>query len=269
MLIPAHRQARGDGRDHARHMHGFGGEIGGPAQQDRDEHDEHAVLKALGEEYPARGDQCADDHPADRDKGKALDRFAGVEHPAQRRGDGEAEEDEAGGVVEQAFAFEQGFEPPRQMDAFQHRAGRHRVGRGDDCAEREAGGPGQLGKDHMHDHADDERREHHRADGKRQDAGQVAAKPAERGKIGAVHEQRRQEQHEREFGVERDRRQPRNEGERAAADEECGRGRPPQLQRQPVQPDDEREQPKDEFEDFDGVHRLRSGPCRGRTIVSS
>ena len=165
MLIPAHRETRGDGRDDARHMHGFAGDIGGPAEQDRDQHDEHAILEALGEEDPARGDQRADDHPADRDKGKALDRFAGVEHAAERRGDREAEEDEAGRVVEQAFAFEQGFEPARQMDALQHRARRHRVGRRYDRAEREARRPGQVGKDHVDDDADDERRENHRADG--------------------------------------------------------------------------------------------------------
>ena len=39
---------------------------------------------------------------------------------------------------------------------------------------------------------------------------------------------------EREFGVERDLREAGNEGERAAADEQRGRGRPVQLERQPV-----------------------------------
>ncbi len=250
VLVPAHRETRGDGRDDARHMHGFAGDIGGPAQEDRDQHDEHAVLQALGEENPACGDQRADDHPADRDEGEALHGFAGMEHAAERRGDGEAEEDQARRVVEQALAFEQRFEPARQMNALQHRARRHRVGRRYDRAQCEAGGPGQVGQDHVHDHADDERREHHRADSQRQDAGKVAAKAAERGEIGAVHQQRRQEEHEREFGIERDLGQAGDEGECAAADEERGRGRPAQLQRQPVESDDEREQSEDELEGY-------------------
>jgi len=96
----------------------------------------------------------------------------------------------------------------------------------------------------------------------------VATKAAERGKIGAVHQQGREEQHERQLRIERDRRQAGNEGQAAAADEQRGRGRPTQFQRKPVQPDDKCEQPEDEFEGFDGVHRISSGPCRGRTMVS-
>jgi hypothetical protein len=147
MLVPPHRETRGYGRDDARHMHGFAGDIGGPAEEDRDQHDQHAILQALGEEYPACGNQGADDHAADCHEREALDRLAGVEHPAERCGDGEAEEDQAGGVVEQAFAFEEGFQSPRQVDAFQNRARRHRVGGRYNRAERETGGPGQVGKD--------------------------------------------------------------------------------------------------------------------------
>ena len=46
--------------------------------------------------------------------------------------------------------------------------------------------------------------------------------PAERGEIGAVHQQRRQEHDQHQLRVELDMRQARHEGHRAAADEQRG-----------------------------------------------
>ena len=55
----------------------------------------------------------------------------------------------------------------------------------------------------MRDDADDQGREQDRADRQRQDAGEMPAEAPEGGEIGPVHQQRRQEQHQRQFGIER------------------------------------------------------------------
>src|SRR3546814_17114115 len=105
----------------------------------------------------------------------------------------------------------------------------------------------------MNAHADAERRENDRSDGERKKARQVTTESSERRVICTIHEQRRQEEDERELGVERNRGKSGDKCERATADEQRGGGRPAQLQREPVEPDDECEQGEDKFEGFDGM----------------
>jgi hypothetical protein len=108
----------------------------------------------------------------------------------------------------------------------------------------------------MRDEADRERGEDDRADGERQDSGQMPSEPAERSEIGAVQQQRRQEQHQRQFGIECDGRQSRDERKHAAADQQSGRWRELQPPRRPMQRDDADQQGQDEFESLDGTHEV-------------
>jgi len=77
---------------------------------------------------------------------------------------------------------------------------------------------------------------------------------AERREIGSVHQERRQEEDQREFGVERHRRQHRHERQEPAPDQQCRGRRQPHPERGPVEGNDDAEQCKDEFERFGGVH---------------
>lgn len=73
----------------------------------------------------------------------------------------------------------------------------------------------------------DEGDEQHRADGEREDAGDMAPEQGDSRDIGAVHQQWWQEEHEHRFGIEFNGREAWHEGERAAADQEGdGVGRP-------------------------------------------
>ena len=60
------------------------------------------------------------------------------------RADRDAIDQERAGVVEQAFAFEDLQDPVRQVDLAEDGGRRRRVGRRDDGAERDRGGPGHV-----------------------------------------------------------------------------------------------------------------------------
>ena len=63
------------------------------------------------------------------------------ERAGRDRDDREAVEDQRGGVVGEAFAFEHHQEPPRQAEPPRDGERRHHVGRRDDGAEQEADRP--------------------------------------------------------------------------------------------------------------------------------
>ena len=113
---------------------------------------------------------------------------------------------------------------------------------------------GRLGTSQWVTSADGQRGEQDRADGEAEDARKVAAEAAEGGVIGAVHQQRRQEEDQRQLGIEGDRRQAGDEGQQAAADQQGGGGRQAGALRRPVKRDHHAEQRKDDFESFDRAH---------------
>ena len=84
----------------------------------------------------------------------------------------------------------------------------------------------------------------------------MAAEPAKGRVVGAVHQERRQEQDQREFGIEANRRQSRNKSQRAAADQERRRRWQPDPRRDPMQGDHGCEQDEDQLEGFDRMHSL-------------
>ena len=185
--------------------------------------------------HPGGRDRGADRDAAEGEHEEVADRLAGAERADQGRGDGEAEQDQAGGVVEQAFALQQRLQAAGQAHPLQHGAGRDRVGRRDDRAEREAGGKGEGRDQPLRHRRDDKSGEHHRPDRQRQDAGQVAAEAAEGGVIGPVEQQGRQEQDKDQLGIERDGGKTRHEGQRPAADQQRGRRRQVHPRRQQMQ----------------------------------
>ena len=144
MLVPAEDDPGRHRGDHSGDVKRLAGQIGGPAEQGGGGDDQGLVGHPPHHRDPGGGDGDPDRGSAQSEQEEAADRRAGVESAAQGRRDGEAEQDEAGGVVEKAFALQQGPKPPRQRDPLEHGAGGDGVGRRDDRAEREAGRPGQL-----------------------------------------------------------------------------------------------------------------------------
>jgi hypothetical protein len=167
MLIPAEDEPGGHGRDHAGDMHRFARQISDPAQRDVRQHDQHPVAQTARDENPGRTDREPDQHAPDRNHGEILYGIADMEDAAQRRDHREAEEDQSGRIVEQAFAFEQGRQAAWQGHALEHGARRNRVGRRNDRAERETGRPRQRRENPVGDHPDDQRGKDHRPDGER------------------------------------------------------------------------------------------------------
>jgi hypothetical protein len=100
------------------------------------------------------------------------------EAAGRHRAHGQAIDQQRAGVVQQAFAFQHGQDALRRMQRAQHRGGRHRIGRRDDGAERDGGGPGHARHQRMGDDGDRRRREadgdHHQADQRRPVVAQVA-----------------------------------------------------------------------------------------------
>ena len=94
---------------------------------------------------PADGD--APDDLAHDDGGEGAGGFAEGEAAGTDRDDREAVEDQRGGIVGEAFAFQHQQEPARQPQPARDRERRDRVGRRYDRAEQEADRPGQA--DHV------------------------------------------------------------------------------------------------------------------------
>ncbi len=185
---------------------------------------------------------------------EAAERRPGVEGAGEGGGHREAVEHEAGGVVHEAFAFEDGDGLARQRHPREHRLGRDGIRRRDDGAEREAGGPGQAGGDRMGDHPDDQRREQHGPEGQGEDRPDRGAEIPPDGEIGRFEQERRQEQDQDQVRVEVEGRQARRDGERHAADHEGHGGRQAEPAGDQGQDQRGREQREHQFEQGDGCH---------------
>ena len=164
MLIPAADEAGGHGGDDAGDMEGFAQQIGRPGHQHGRGDHQIIVTQPPDQQHPDGADRAADHQPADGEQDEAFEAGDRAEAAGCDGGDGEAEEDQAAGVVEQAFALQQDRQAAGEMDALQHGAGGNGVGRRDDGAQRGAGGPGQGRHQGMGDRGDHERGEDHRAD---------------------------------------------------------------------------------------------------------
>ncbi|BDU22176.1 hypothetical protein DYGSA30_36330 [Dyella sp. GSA-30] len=102
--------------------------------------------------------------------------------------------------------------------------------------------------------ANPERRKHHRANGKRKYPRQMPPETAQRGEICPIHQQRREEEHQDQRGIELERRELGHECESAATDEQrCGRGQAYTSCR-PMQGDNDGEQNQYEFKYLDRMH---------------
>ena len=218
-----HGHAGGDGGQDAGGMDMFGQDIGaeGDQQADQDLRPGFLAPTARDPGLGARHDQR--DPDADRDAGKGEPEevecsIAGGEAAGQRRSNGEAQADQAGCVVEQRFPFED------MHHALGNGHARGDGGHGDRIGRRDHGGEGEGdGERHRRDHPVDE--EAHADDGgqhqpqRQLDHGRGVLEQFILGNAPAVEEQqRRQEQEQEYFGIERDPVRCRQADDRAKGD---------------------------------------------------
>ncbi len=138
----------------------------------------------------------------------------------------------------------------RRAELLEHRGRGRRVGRGHDGAERDRRRPRQVGDEHPRDDGDDGDGERHRAEGEAGDGPPVGAQVARRGVEGGVDQHRRDEQRQRQLGIEHQRGQAGDERERGAGERHqrrIGRAELPRHRRQRRTAEQQRD---DDLEDF-------------------
>ena len=121
-------------------------------------------------------------------------------------------------------------DPRRKWQALGDRGRRHRVGRRHDRTERERRSQRQRRQQPMHQIADDDDRRGHEAEGEQQDRAQIAHELALRKQPAIAEEQRRNEQQEKDIGIEAHRGERRHERQQHAARSQNDR----QRQRNPL-----------------------------------
>jgi hypothetical protein len=210
--VPADVEAAHNGGEDAGAAERFGWPIGGERREQRQDDLDAGVLRPSAQPQarkPDRQPECdlAADDGDENQYGRAERKRA-----ERHRGDGEAVQDQRGGVVGEALALDHDHGPPRQAKPAGDRQRCDLVGRRDDGAEDEADRPIPA-EEEMHDRRDRHRRERHAAEREQADGANVVAELAPaHGDAGRV-DQRRHHQEKHQLGRQLDRRQARRHRE--------------------------------------------------------
>ncbi len=137
-------------------------------------------------------------HAADDEACAGIEQREGSAHGSRH---GDAVGDQRGSVVDEALALDQVDDPTRSAEAAHDRRCCDRVGGGDDGAQRERHGPGQI--EHVvAGEGDQYDRDQHEPDGRQGERPRVAAKRPHVGEEGRGVQQRRQEDEQHEVRIE-------------------------------------------------------------------
>jgi hypothetical protein len=192
-----------DGENSGR-VEGFGGEVGGVRNEKADGDFDRAVVNLVFEPFDEAGDDQADGDAGSHEIGEASDRGQNCGILAvDDHGGGEFESEEAGGIVEEAFAFENVHDAFGKADAFRDGGGGDSVGSGNDGTEHEASAPVYAGENPGDRGGDSKDGEGHEANGERGDAGEVVAEVAPGGDPRGGVKKWREDYEENQVGVER------------------------------------------------------------------
>ena len=175
--VPAHPKASDDGCEYARAAqrvrHPEGDEGGEKGDDDFDMRIAHPA--AHTQRAPARGDPPGEF--AGNDGCETAQGFSQGKLPAGDGCHGEAEQDESGRVVDQAFALQNGEDAAWHGEASHDGHGGDSVGRGHNRAEHEADGERHAEQD-VHGDSDRGGGGEHTADGEHEDGGEVRPETA-------------------------------------------------------------------------------------------
>ncbi len=252
-MPPKHQPARHH-RQHAGHLRPVGGHIGGPGGQQADDHRQIRIAQAAHDECHGKAERDTRRQPARRHRHKTDRGLRDTEHACQAGRHGKAEQHQAGGIIDQAFAFQQHGHSLRQPHILQHRLGGHGIRRRHDRAQRETCSPGQSGHDVMRHHPHHQRGERHRPHRQLQDDAQIGAEIPPHREKRARHQQWRQEQHQHQIGVELQIRRAGDQRQHHTAHDQRRRRRQMQPPRHQFQRHHHAHQQQDEIEEGDGAH---------------
>ncbi len=242
----SHIDAGRDRREHARSADRVGGYEGRIAREQRDGDAHLGVLRALADLGDDPTDCEPDRDPAGGGQHEVQARVREREASADDRGDGDAEGDQRGCVVEQALALDDAdLAAGRVEPAHDHRAG-ERVGGGDDRPEHERDLPGHAGYELVRDCRDRAHRHQDETDAGDRDRPEVPAQIAEVREEGGAVEQRGQEDDEHDVRIEVHLGQAGDETEKRAADDEHDRVGDRKATRERAEAGDGNEQPGDQ-----------------------
>lgn len=120
---------------------------------------------------------------------EGAERIGQQERSARDGGDGGPVRNERGRIVEQGLAFDERDHDARRAEATEDGRCREGVGRGDDGAEREGGGPAHPGDRGVGRDRDEDHREHDEPDREAEERAEVRPQIASRARDGRAEEQ--------------------------------------------------------------------------------
>ncbi len=183
---------------------------------------------------------------------------------AHDHGDAEFESEEAGGVVDEAFAFEDVDDALREAEIFGDGGGGDGVGGGDDGAEDDAEAKIEWSEGVVCGFGDSPNGEADETEGEKEDADDVVFEVAPTGEPCGGVEQRRKNDEEDDVGADGDVRDAGDEAEDESGDDEDDGVGDLDFTGEGGEDDDEEEQEKkDEFDGVDAVSCI-PGPCEIR-----
>lgn len=211
------------GDDHGEHPGGvqlLGEEVGHERDDEPDRALQHRVAEHQTHPVHQPADERADDHPTDRGERELAEPTQHRRPGADRRGEHDPEQGEGGGVVEQALALEDRHHAALQAEAPADGRGGDRVGWGDDGAEHEGAGQGQVGNDQPRGDPDDGGGEHDEPHGQQQDGTHVLPDAQRRALQRRRVQQGREDEEQDQLGLQRHGGQTRDEREAEPDDDE-------------------------------------------------
>ena len=217
------------------------------------------VLDAAGgaQAHPTQrraGEQAPGDRQAERRRHGAKREPAG-----DHRADRQPVNEQGTGVVEEALAFEDRHEPLRRLERAQHGGRRGRVRRRDDGAEGNGGGPLEPGNHRAGNTGDGERGQADADDDQPRDRPPVVSQIPQRRVVGGVQQHRRDEQRQREVGIDREHRHAGDERQHGATGGEEGGVRRADAPCQRSEQDGREQQRDENLEFMHGESKGESG----------
>jgi hypothetical protein len=254
--LAAEIEATGYNREDSGGVSGFSGQVGSVRRENADDDFNGSVVDAPLEPFDYEAEKIADHEAGSDEIGEPQSASGECGRTAvDDHGDGEFEGEEACGVVDEAFAFEDVDNRLREADALGYRGGGDGIGGGDDSAECETETPVESAEQPVGGRRDTSNGEGYESEGKKENADQVEFEIAPRGKPRGAVEERRKNDEEHEIGIERDTGNAGNEAEKKAGnDEDDGIGR---LKFASEDSEDHYEQKKDEEDNLDFVDSAR------------
>ena len=252
---PGRRRPRDEDREAEHRQNGRQAQ---PIRQDPDAESEDELQDDGRRDVPHTARQLHDDPPehgpgndaAGDDQQQRRRQSPERERRQPHRSDGQSVDQESRRVVQEALAREDRQDPMRRPELLQDRDRRRGIGRRHDRSERDRRRPGHRRHDRPCDDGHRGRRQRDAHDRETRDGHPVVLEVPGRGVVRGIQKHRGDEDRERHFGIDRERRRARDEGEHGAAEREKRRIRRAHTAR---------DRGEDDGHEQDGEERFEAG----------